>query len=170
MKNGLLVGRFQPFHNGHLYAVKVALTKVQTLWILIGSAQKSHEEKNPFTAGERLAMIKAALDANRINAKRWHAVPVNDVMVHSLWVSQVDMLVPAYDIVFTNDPFSAMLFKEHGKKVVKIPFLKRSILEGTEIRRRIASDQKWESLVPKQVAQIIKKIDGVNRIKMLQSN
>ncbi|MEM3085205.1 MAG: nicotinamide-nucleotide adenylyltransferase, partial [Nitrososphaerales archaeon] len=140
MKYGLLVGRFQPFHNGHLYAVKFALTKVDMLWIVIGSAQKSHEQRNPFTTGERLAMIKATLDASKVNPKRWLAVPVNDMDIHSLWVSQLDMLVPKYDVVFTNDPFSSLLFKEHGKRVMKIPFLKRDILEGTVIRRRIAND------------------------------
>lgn len=168
MKNGLLIGRFQPFHNGHLYAVEFALKKVDMLWIAIGSAQKGHEKKNPFTAGERLAMIKAALDSCKVNPKRWLAVPVNDVNVHSLWVSQVDMLIPKYDVVFTNDPFSSMLFKEHGKKVMKIPFFKRKVHEGTEIRRRIASGEEWKAFVPKPVVQIIKEIDGMNRIKLLE--
>jgi len=169
MKQGLLVGRFQPFHNGHLHAVKFALKKVDMLWIAIGSAQKSHEQKNPFTAGERLAMIKATLDANKINPKKWLAVPVNDANVHSLWVSQVDMLIPKYDVVFTNDPFSTMLFKEHGKKVMKIPFLKRKVLEGTAIRQQIANDENWKAFVPMQVTKIIEEIDGINRIKLLQS-
>jgi len=168
MKHGLLVGRFQPFHNGHLHAVKFALKKVDMLWIAIGSAQKSHEENNPFTAGERLAMIKATLDANKINPQRWVAVPVNDANVHSLWVSQVNMLVPKYDVVFTNDPRSSMLFKKHGKRVVKIPFLKRKFLEGTAIRQKIANDENWKTFVPKQVTEIIKEIDGINRIKLLQ--
>lgn len=167
MKHGLLIGRFQPFHHGHLYAIKYALKKVDMLWIAIGSAQKSHEQRNPFTAGERLAMIKASLDANKINPRRWLAVPVNDADVHSLWVSHVDMLIPKYDVVFTNDSFSAMLFKEHGKKVMKIPFLKRKDLEGTEIRHRIANDEEWVTLVPREVVKIIKEVDGVNRIKLL---
>ncbi len=168
MKCGLLVGRFQPFHKGHLHTVQFALKKVGTLWIAVGSAEKSFEQRNPFTAGERLAMIKAALDMNKINPKRWIAVPVNDVNVHSLWVSQVDMLIPRYDVVFTNDPFSSMLFKENGKKVMKIPYLKRKILEGTEIRRRITNNENWQVLLPKHVKEIINEIDGINRIKLLQ--
>ena len=93
MKYGILVGRFQPFHLGHLKAVKFALGKVDMLWIIIGSAQKSHEPRNPFTAGERLAMIKIALDANKVDPKRWLAVPVYDVDVHSLWADQIDMRI-----------------------------------------------------------------------------
>jgi len=168
MKYGILVGRFQPFHLGHLQAVKFALSKVDMLWIVIGSAQKSHEPRNPFTAGERLAMIKLALDANKVDPKRWLSVPVYDADIHSLWVNQLDILVPRYDIVFTNDPFSTMLFREHGKKVVKVPMLKRKFLSGTEVRRRIASNENWKELVPRQVAEVIREINGIERIKLLQ--
>jgi nicotinamide-nucleotide adenylyltransferase len=169
MKYGILVGRFQPFHLGHLKAVKFAMSKVDMLWIIIGSAQKSHEPRNPFTAGERLAMIKITLDVEKVNPKKWLAVPVNDVNDHSRWTDHIDMLIPRYDIVFTNDPFSTMLFKKHKKRVVKVPMLKRKFLSGTEVRRRIANDENWKELVPKQVAAMIKEIDGVNRIKLLQS-
>lgn len=168
MKYGIFVGRFQPFHMGHLQAVKFALSKVDILWIVVGSAQKSHESRNPFTAGERLLMIKSALDANRVDPKRWLAIPVNDVDVHSLWVNQIDMLVPRYDVAFTNDQFSTMLFKEYGKKVVKVPLLKRKFLSGTEVRSRIAKDKNWKELVPRQVAQIVVQINGIERIKALQ--
>ena len=170
MKYGILVGRFQPFHVGHLKAVKFAMSKVDMLWIIIGSAQKSHEPRNPFTAGERLVMIKMTLDAEKINPKKWLAVPVNDVNDHSRWTDQIDLLIPRYDVVFTNDPFSTMLFKKHKKKVVKVPMLKRKFLSATEIRKRIASGENWKELVPKQVAEMIMEIDGVNRIKIMQSS
>ncbi|MEM2966110.1 MAG: adenylyltransferase/cytidyltransferase family protein, partial [Candidatus Nitrosocaldaceae archaeon] len=58
---GLFIGRFQPFHNGHLEAIRFALKQVEILWIVIGSAQRSHEQRNPFTAGERLSMIRDTL-------------------------------------------------------------------------------------------------------------
>ncbi len=170
MKYGILVGRFQPFHVGHLKAVKFAMSKVDMLWIIIGSAQKSHEPRNPFTAGERLVMIKMTLDAEKINPKKWLAVPVNDVNDHSRWTDQIDLLIPRYDVVFTNDPFSTMLFKKHKKKVVKVPMLKRKFLSATEVRKRIASGENWKELVPKQVAEMIMEIDGVNRIKIMQSS
>ncbi|MGH9933655.1 MAG: nicotinamide-nucleotide adenylyltransferase [Nitrososphaerales archaeon] len=168
MKYGILVGRFQPFHLGHLKAVKFAMSKVDMLWIIIGSAQKSHEPRNPFTAGERLVMIKMTLDGEKVNPKKWLAVPVNDVNDHSRWTDQIDLLIPRYDVVFTNDPFSTMLFRKHKKKVVKVPMLKRKFLSATEVRKRIASGKNWKELVPKQVAEMIMEINGVNRIKLMQ--
>ncbi len=64
---GLYVGRFQPFHLGHLGAVKAVLKEVDELVIVIGSAQYSHNLNNPFTAGERLVMIRRALQEAKVN-------------------------------------------------------------------------------------------------------
>ena len=58
---GLFVGRFQPFHLGHLDAIEATLERVEELIIVVGSGEYSHSDKNPFTAGERVEMIRAAL-------------------------------------------------------------------------------------------------------------
>jgi nicotinamide-nucleotide adenylyltransferase len=55
--NGLLIGRFQPFHLGHLEALQFALSKVDKLWVGLGSSNKSIEKNNPFTAEQRKEMI-----------------------------------------------------------------------------------------------------------------
>ncbi|MGF3523208.1 MAG: adenylyltransferase/cytidyltransferase family protein, partial [Candidatus Bathyarchaeia archaeon] len=59
---GLYVGRFQPFHLGHLDAIQKILEEVEEIVIVIGSSQYSHNIHNPFTAGERLVMIRKALE------------------------------------------------------------------------------------------------------------
>ncbi len=165
---GLFVGRFQPFHKGHLATVKFALAKVDQLVIVVGSAQKSHEPRNPFTAGERIKMIKESLDSDeKIDTSKILIIPVPDVDVHSLWTRQVDMLVPKYDVVFANDPFTLMLFRERGIKTVEAPLLDRTEMQATEIRNRMIMGGKWESLVPAQVAKIIKEINGVERVKAI---
>lgn len=172
MTTGLFIGRFQPFHKGHLATAKFALGKVDRLVIVVGSAQKSHELRNPFTAGERLTMIKETLDADRkIDPKRIMIVPVPDVEVHSLWTRQVDMLVPEYDVVFANDPFTLLLFEERGIKTIEAPLRKRSQLAATAIRNKMArGDGSWVSLVPAQVARIIKRLDGERRVKAIAEN
>ncbi|MFL6479721.1 MAG: adenylyltransferase/cytidyltransferase family protein, partial [Nitrososphaera sp.] len=84
MINGLFIGRFQPFHKGHLATVKFALERVDQLVIVIGSAQKSHELRNPFTAGERIRMIKESLDEDgEADTRRILIIPVPDIDVHS---------------------------------------------------------------------------------------
>ena len=51
---GLLVGRLQPIHDGHMDVISRILAEVDEVIIGIGSAQLSHTLKDPFTAGERM--------------------------------------------------------------------------------------------------------------------
>lgn len=57
----VLIGRFQPFHNGHLQIVKSALEKTENLLILIGSSNIGRTTRNPFTYNERKETILTAL-------------------------------------------------------------------------------------------------------------
>jgi len=167
MRVGLLVGRFQPFHLGHLEAVKYALRRVDYLYIVVGSAQRSHERDNPFTAAERIAMIKGALDGSSVNPSKWMAIPIADADSHSLWVSTVESMVPKFDVVFTNDALTFLLFKEEGIDVKAVPYLDRSKYSATNVRDRILERKDWESLVPMQVAKLVKKFGGVERVRAL---
>jgi nicotinamide-nucleotide adenylyltransferase len=157
------IGRFQPFHRGHLAMVKRILESHTEIIVGIGSAQYSHTGENPFTGGERYEMIKRSLDREGIH--NYHIVPIPDTHVHSVWVSHVQSLVPPFDIVYTNSDLVVRLFREHGLKVLSPPFLDRDRLSGTEVRRRMLSGGDWESLVPESVAEYVKKIDGLERIR-----
>ena len=57
---GILIGRMQPVHKGHMQVINKILEEVDEIIIGIGSAQLSYELKNPFTAGERVIMLKKA--------------------------------------------------------------------------------------------------------------
>ena len=167
MRVGLLVGRFQPFHLGHLEAVKYALREVDYLYVVVGSAQKSHERGKPFTAGERIAMIKAALDGNGVDPARWMAIPIADADSHSLWVSTVGSMVPKFDMVFTNDTLTYLLFREEGIQVKAVPYLDRESYSATNVRDRILERKDWKALVPVQVASLVEKFGGVERVRAL---
>jgi nicotinamide-nucleotide adenylyltransferase len=165
---GLYVGRFQPFHLGHLSAIKSVLKQVDELVIVIGSAQYSHKENNPFTAGERLVMIRHALKEADVDNSRLWIVPVPDVHLHMLWVSALEGYTPKFNMVFSNEPLTKRLFKESGYRVKTIPFFDRKQYTSTLIREKMLSgDDNWKELVPKSVADFIKEIDGVNRLRDL---
>lgn len=167
MRRGLFVGRFQPFHKGHLQAVETILKEVDEVIIAVGSAQYSHRENNPFTAGERIVMIRRALEEAGIPASKYWIIPIPDLHVHMLWVSEVLGYTPKFKVVYTNEPLTRRLFLEAGFEVKPIPFYKRKVYSATEIRTRILKDENWEELVPKSVADYIKEIDGVQRLKDL---
>ena len=56
-----IIGRFQPFHLGHLELIRQIMNENDEIIILIGSSQANYTLKNPFTAGERVWMIRDSL-------------------------------------------------------------------------------------------------------------
>lgn len=168
VKRGLYVGRFQPLHLGHLYSIKWCGEKVDELIIAIGSSDKSFELKNPLTAGERIEIIRETI-INETNEKlqKIILIPVPDIGTHMLWTYNVDLLVPRYNTVFTNDPFTSMLFKERGIEVVQPQMISRECLSATEVRYRMAKDKNWQELVSVPTVKLIDEINGVDRIKKL---
>ena len=170
VKRGLFIGRFQPFHKGHLGGIKDVLKEVDELVVAVGSAQYSHNLSNPFTAGERLTMVRAALEEAGIDLSRVWLVPVPDMHLHMMWVAAVEGYTPHFDVVYSNGALTRRLFVEAGYTVKRVRFHERKVYSSTEIRRRMVEGGDWESLVPKSVAKFIKEIDGVNRLRDLTGN
>ena len=164
---GLYVGRFQPFHLGHLHAVRHVLSEVDEIIIVIGSAQYSHQLNNPFTAGERVTMVRKALDEARIPSSDYWIIPIRDMHVHMRWVAEVKGYTPKFEFVYTNEPLTRRLFMEAGFPVKSIPFSKRHLYLATEIRERMLRKKTWTELVPKSIVGYIKEIDGVGRLQDL---
>jgi nicotinamide-nucleotide adenylyltransferase len=135
--------------------------------IAIGSAQFSHTLHNPFTAGERVTMIRLALDEVKIDPSKYYLIPVRDLRVHDLWVSHLVSQTPRFEVVFSNEPVTSRLFKEAGFRVEPLPFYDRETYSSTEIRERVVRGESWEKLVPASVAAYIKTIFGDERLKEL---
>ena len=164
---GILIGRMQPVHNGHMEVIKRILEEVDEIVIGIGSAQLSHEVKDPFTAGERVVMMTQALAEIDVDPSRYYIIPMQDINFNAIWASHVKMLTPPFSIVYSGNPLVKQLFAEEGYEVRQPPLYDRLNLSGTEVRRRILEDENWQEIVPKATADLLKEIDGVNRLKNL---
>lgn len=164
---GLLVGRLQPIHDGHMDVINRILDEVDEVVIGIGSAQFSHTLKDPFTAGERTMMINKALTENGIPPSKYYITPIQDVACNSLWVAQVKMLTPPFEVIYSGNPLVQRLFIEAGQRVTTPPLFNREIYSGTEVRRRMLEGDDWKSLLPSSVVDVIEEIDGINRIRHL---
>jgi nicotinamide-nucleotide adenylyltransferase len=167
MTNALFVGRFQPFHYGHLHAIETILKECENLVLVVGSAQMSHQHDNPFTAGERIEMIRAALNAANISTDRYMIIPIADANAHRVWVSAVESQIPRFDIVYSNQSLTKRLLVEAGYEVRPIDLYQRGKFEASEIRTRILEGEDWSDLVPPEVHRIVLEIDGENRIRDL---
>lgn len=164
---GILIGRMQPVHNGHMEVIKKILTEVDEIIIGIGSAQISHELKDPFTAGERIVMMSQALAEKGIDPSRYYIIPMQDINFNAVWTSHVKMLTPPFSIVYSGNPLVKQLFSEEGYDVRQPPLYDRKHLSGSEVRRRILNDDDWQELVPQATVDLISEIDGVSRLKNL---
>ena len=167
MNRGIFVGRFQPFHKGHLEFIKKIVKEVDELVIIVGSSQYSHTLDNPFTAGERITMIRKAIEEEGIQLSKIWIIPVPDVHQHALWVSQIVGYSPKFNFVYANEPLTRRLFLEAGFKVKPMQFINRDFYVATKIRNQIATKGNWEELVPNCVANYIKEIKGDVRLRDL---
>ena len=161
---GMILGRFQPFHNGHLELVRSAAHEVDRLVIVIGSSLKHGTAENPFTAEERRDMIEAVLKEESI--PDYTIVAVSDILLDEEYVNHVRQFTPPFNIVYAGtNALTAKLFGEAGFDIRTCD--RFGNIEGSVIRKKMLTNNDWKKDVPKKVAEYIEKIDGVNRIKKL---
>ena len=163
--NGLLIGRFQPFHLGHLDALQFALSKVDKLWVGLGSSNLPPQKDNPFSAEQRQEMILSSIDDAMKEKISIYFIP--DLDNHMKWIEKIDTIVPKFDIIFSNDELTNHLYSKRDIQIMTIPFLKRDKLSGTRIRDLIISDQNWNDLVPEGTKHFLEKINAKNLLKNL---
>ena len=162
MKRAFYIGRFQPYHYGHDAVIKSIAKEIDELVIGIGSAQRSHSTPDPFTAGERVLMISAALEDLEIPH---YIIPIEDVKYNSIWPAHVRSMTPPFELVYSNNPLVIQLFSDFNVKVKQSPMYQRAECSGTRIREKMLKDEDWEHLVPDKVVEIIKEINGIQRLK-----
>ncbi|MBW2999807.1 nicotinamide-nucleotide adenylyltransferase [Candidatus Woesearchaeota archaeon] len=161
---GLFLGRFQPFHKGHLHIIKKALEEVDELIIIIGSSQYSNTADNPFSTEEREKMIKVALDSEGI--VNYEIIPIPDIHSDDEYVDHVKTFTPEFEIVFASDNnLTEKLFSEKGYKVVVDERFMG--INATKIREMMIKGENWQELIPAETVKVIEKINGVERIKKL---
>ena len=163
--DGFLIGRFQPFHLGHLDAVLFALSRTENLFIGIGSSNKSNETRNPFSAKERREMIVSSIEPSMIDRIKIFDIP--DVGDHEKWTFEIDKIMPKYDVIFTNDEFTKTLFEKREMNVVPVVLKDREKFSGTNIRKLILDGKDWQDLVPDGTKKVLDTIDAKNRLKNL---
>jgi len=163
----LFIGRFQPFHIGHLFVIQRLSTQYEELIIGIGSSQYHDTVENPFSYEERKQMICSSLDAVGITA--YHVVAIPDIHDPLRWAAHVQKIIPTFDVVIANNLFTRKLFSQKGFTVKGTAYFDRKRYSGKEIRRRMIENEPWTDLVPPAVVKIIRQIQGVERVKKLST-
>ncbi len=159
---GLFVGRFQPFHRGHLLVIEGMSKMCGKTIVAIASAKQDRD--NPFTFEERRDMIQRALQAVDIIPRCDVAfVEIPDYATDAEWVNQLMERAGPFDTVWTGNEAVKKCF---DGKSVEVKWIKEVPgISATEVRTRMREGGDWKSLVPQEVASSIAAIDGVSRVK-----
>ena len=161
-----MIGRFQPFHLGHLELVRQVLDENDEIVILMGSSQTNYTPKNPFTAGERVWMIRDTLIESKIDMSKVYLINANDDENNAKWFSNIRSVSPPFNVLYTGNNFIRTLLKEEPVIIKDPKLFKESLLKGSMIRKLILEDNvKWQDLVSESVRTIFREIGAVERIK-----
>lgn len=153
-------------HLGHVEVIKWVLDRVDELIVAVGTAQESHTVVNPFTAGERVVMLRLAIEEFGLDMRRIYIIPVPDILMNSVWVAYLQLYVPKFKYGVARNPLVVRLFKEAGYEVLLPPPYERDRYSSTKIRKMmISGDASWRKLVPSSVARFIDEIDGERRLR-----
>ena len=167
-KTCLFIGRFQPFHTGHLMVIQGMAQACGRVKIAIGSSEKRDTKENPFNLDERKEMIQRALQAKDLIPRYDIAMyPVPDVPNDSEWVEHMKAIVGDFDAVWSGNKDVCKLCEEQGIEIKEIKEVPGISAHG--IREMIENDDGfWTEKVPEEVAQYVKSIDGRERIRNLK--
>lgn len=137
MQHGLVIGRFQPLHAGHIGLFKQALQIAETITIGIGSANVSNAD-NPFTAAERDYMVEKTLKKQGLMPFVRAIVTLDDHPDDSIWAKEslrkVKFFVGDINCVIGNNQWTNDSFGLIGYPAVTVPLMQRHIYEGKTIR------------------------------------
>lgn len=129
----LVIGRFQPFHKGHLFLIKQALDLADNVVIGIGSANVLNYD-NPFPVAERIQMVHEVIKKEHLEKFVKKIVLLDDYNHDEKWLTETLKKTGKVDIVVGNNDWVNRIFKQAGYQTHMIPYYKREIYEGTRIR------------------------------------
>ena len=172
-RRGMIHGRFQPFHNGHLEYLRGAAERSDELWIGITNPDPTRikpeasdplrhlPESNPFSYAERLLMVKAAAADLGLEPAVVHVIPF-PVNEPELWSAYVPVDVTQYLRLFSDWGGTKLeRLREAGYEVVILDEGMDKEISGIEVREAIRTGGAWESLVPPGVVRVIRSLQRV---------
>ena len=147
MSKALYIGRFQPFHLGHVYALS-QITEPEII-IGIGSSQYSRTDDNPYTYEERKRMIESS----------WQDIPatilpIPDIHDEEQWAAHVLNITGPVDVIYTGNAWVKKLFEKAGYTVQELRI--QHPYSGTKIRQLITQhSDEWKKMVHTEIIPII---------------
>jgi len=155
-KKIIFVGRFQPFHNGHLEAIKWILRQNGRVNIAVGSMQEFGQADNPLDYQTRMAIVEAALKETKISDYKIFAVP--DFGNDAAWgkkLLEVTGLKAEETVLVSLNDWTRGSAAKIGIEVAAHPMFCDN-LSATQVRQTIFAGSDWKNLVPPAVFDLLR--------------
>lgn len=175
---GVVIGRFQPFHNGHLRYLQEALKRCEHLYIGITTPGKTPTQyepdhpgrlgvvNNPFTYKERVEMISRALSTQGGTLERISFVHFDPANVDA-WHKEVPKDAAYFLLLIGDEQQKVDAMRAQGLHVEVLETISDRTYTSGEVRKRMQKDGNWQELVPSGVADYLSSINAVQRLKTL---
>jgi len=165
IRRGMVHGRFQPLHNGHLAYLRAAAERSASLFVGITNPDRRTmrpeaddparhlPESNPFTYTERLLMIAAAADEAGLRGVRIIPFPITEP---DLWDDYVPRDVVHFLRLFSpwgDTKLDRLKGRGYRTEILDAPEGKQ--VSGEQVRAAIRGGADWRRMVPLAVARII---------------
>jgi nicotinamide-nucleotide adenylyltransferase len=173
---GMIHGRFQPFHNGHLEYLKGAAARCDEVFVGITNPDPARikpedsdplrhlPESNPFSYVERLLMVKAASRDAGIELEHLHVIPF-PVNEPELWPAYVPPDVVQFIRLFSDWGGTKLeRLRESGYEVFVLDEGSEKEVSGADVRAALREGGKWEQMVPPAVADVLNRLDQPVRV------
>lgn len=154
---GLLIGRFQPLHFGHIHLVHEALKHIKTIIIGVGSAQdyQVHSDENPFSYDLRKQMLMTMIKEEHLSDRIESVIPLTDDPDDDVWRGIVLNQTGPIDVVVSNNDWVNGIFERDGIPTLSMPLYKRELYEGKKIREILKDSKKYHKYMPAYVWKLI---------------
>jgi nicotinamide-nucleotide adenylyltransferase len=149
----LFIGRFQPFHLGHLDALKQIQEKYDVIKIGIGSSQESCTEKNPYDFETRKKMIEVSIVDLSAKIQIFNIPDIND---DEKWVSHVKEIIGDFDAVYSGNDYVLELFEKALISTNRQDF--NLNINATIIREKIKNSGNILDYVSAGVSEVLNKL------------
>ena len=156
IESALILGRFQPFHLGHLELIRAVKNRYDKIIIAVGSAQEKGTSENPFDKDERMDMIKLGLESAGIF--EYDMVCIDDINNDEKYVTHVESIVPEFNVIYSGNDLVLKLFKQAGYLTKRFDYVNREEWNGTSIRKMMLEGGEWKSMLQPEVSTFIDKI------------
>lgn len=137
---GLVIGRFQPPHFGHLFLMMQALRVCDRIIIGVGSANVIND-KNPFPIEIRERLLREAIYDLGITSRVARITPLNDFHNDQKWFENTLLQIGKFDVVIGNNEDGVnRVFRERGIPAIGTPLLDRNTYRGERIRGQLIAE------------------------------